>query len=383
MKAISFLTLKLKHALLTRYTVILLLLLMCSCRGVRFLNRHHLVQNNGTVNISKTPTEAITVHYIGCSGFFIQKGENTILTDPYFTYKSGLKKLTDEHNISESLSNEIDNIFNHAIGTDHDLTGIIKALLISHAHIDHLGDVPYLYKSHRMNNRTPVYGNTTAGHYIRGNGITDVQIVNNVEASASSWLSDGSWIWVNRNIRILPIVSEHGPHIRILGLKINLASGRYEMEDTRYNCPLHYGTGQTLSYLIDFLNNDSTINFRIYHSSASSNSPYGFPPASVLAQHRIDLEILCAASFNQVNHYPLEIIRYLNPRHILISHWEDFMFSKIAGLKKHPHTNPFYSYRKFFRRFNQVMHDLNNNRPQGDTITYTFPNVDTKMTFRY
>lgn len=359
------------------------LMLLCSCQGEKFLLKHNLVKNNATINIVQNPNDSITVHYIGCSGFFIQKGDNIILIDPYFSYKVVCNPKLINRKISCSLSNTIDSIFIRAIGTKNDVSEIINALLISHSHVDHLGDVPYLFNCGHLNKKMKIIGSTTTGHYLRGNGVVDDSIVNNVEASASSWFSNGSWIYVNRNVRVLPIISEHGPHAKFFGHDFNFSSKRHEMHDIKRKLSIRYGTGQTLSYLIDYLNDDSTVNFRLYHSSASSNSPYGFPPASVLAEHRIDLEILCAASFNQVKNYPKEIIRYLNPRHIILSHWEDFIFSSISKIKEHPHTNYIYNYRKFFKRFNQVIHDINNNRNSDDTIAYTLPNVDTKILFRY
>ena len=383
---------------ISKFFLVIIVVLFGSCQGERFIrNQPNFVDNNATVNITPTSNDQqITVHYIGCSGFFIQKGESTILIDPFFSYRVGLRtRLIDENNIGVCLQNIIDNVFTKAIGSKNDDKGKIDALLISHAHIDHLGDVPYLIKSKHLDSTIHIIGNTTVGHYIKGNGITSAKIDNNVEGQASSWLSAGDWVnvckrtpswgWVeiNQYIRVLPIVSEHGPHMKINGHKLNFAPGKHEMEDIKYRRPLRYGTGQTLSFLIDFLNPDGTVNFRIYHSSASCNAPFGFPPASVLAEHGVDLQILCAASFNQVSNYPEDIIRYLKPRHILISHWENFVVSSYAGIKKHPHANSIYNYRKFFKRLNQVLHDLNNDRRPEDQIQYTLPNVDTKIEFKY
>ena len=323
------------------------------------------------------------VHYTGCSGFFITKGKNVLLFDPFFSYNVALRSrlISDKRKISAKLANEIDTVFSRAISKTRDHDSAISALIIDHAHVDHIGDIPYLLDKGYLRKDMKIIGNTTAGHYIRGNVGEDItNIVDGAEDSAAAWLSEGKWIYVNGHTRVMPIVSEHGPHIKVLGLKISFASGRHEMKDRKRGYPLCYGTGQTLSYLVDFLNGDSSVNFRIYHSSASMNAPNGFPPASVLAEHGVDLAILCAVSFNQVHDHPNSIIRYLKPRHIIFSHWEGFLFSSYAGVKKHGWKNFAYSYRKLFKRVNHTLHDLNGKN--GD-ISYSIPNVDTRMKFYY
>ena len=188
--------------------VIPLLIFICSCQGPRYLKNQNLIENRASINIGQSPKDSIIVHYIGCSGFFIQKGNNTILIDPYFSYKLVLRKeLLSTENIRPSLKGIIDNIFTHAIGTNNDNKGSINALLISHAHVDHLGDVPYLYQSGHLNANIKVIGNTTAGHYLRPYGIKGANINDTVEASATSWLGNGKWISINKNVKVLPIIS--------------------------------------------------------------------------------------------------------------------------------------------------------------------------------
>lgn len=351
-------------------------MLMAACQRRAFLSKHHWVDRDSTIVLGKSVNDSITIHYIGCSGFFVTKDTNTILFDPYFTYRAlTTLKLTTEDNISGDLRREIDRIFTRAIGINQDIAGTIDALLIDHAHVDHFGDVPYLFHGAHLHRNTPVIGSSTTTHYLHGHDIYP-PTAEGVEDSAARV----RWISVNQSLRILPIISEHAPHVVIDGREYNFASGRAERRDrTRCLAPC-YGTGQTLAYLVDFLNADGTVNFRLYHSSAASSAPHGHIPDSVRRQHDIDVAILCAASFNQADNFPENLICNLKPRHIVFAHWEDFLVSSLQRIKTHPQANYLYNFRKLFKRTNVLLDTLH---PRGDTIEYSVPQVDTKMMFCY
>lgn len=350
--------------------------ILSACQRRAFLSQHHWVDTDSAIAIGSTADDSITIHYIGCSGFFVSKDTNTLLFDPYFTYRAlSTLKLTTEENISGDLGREIDRIFTRAIGINRDIFGAIDALLIDHAHVDHFGDVPYLFHSGHLHRNTPVVGSSTTIHYLHGHDIYP-PVAEGVEDSAMHV----RWIPVNRSLRILPIISEHAPHIVIYGREFNFASGRAERRDrTRPLAPC-YGTGQTLAYLVDFLNADGTVNFRLYHSSAASSAPYGHIPDSIRRQHDVDVAILCAASFNQADNFPENLVCNLKPRHIVLAHWEDFLVSSLQRIKTHPQANYLYNFRKLFRRTDKLQACM---RRAGDTVAYSLPNVDTRLTFFY
>ncbi|MNJ70108.1 hypothetical protein D3C77_665300 [compost metagenome] len=45
---------------------------------------------------------------------------------------------------------------------------------------------------------------------------------------------------------------------------------------------------------------------------------------------RVDVLIMCAASTTQVSQYPDALLRYLQPRQLLIGHWEDFFGNDLS-----------------------------------------------------
>lgn len=361
--------------------VLLLSVFLDGCLGpCYFRNNQHFIDANTHISIDHDCNDSITVHYIGCAGLFIQKGDDIILIDPYFSYKAATVQLRIEK-MPTYLERNIDNIFTRAIGTNKDVNGRIEALLLDHAHVDHFGDVPWLFKSGHLNNDVKVIGNTNVMHYLDAFKIYPPNLVPDVEDCAASNESYGQWIPVNDRIRVLPIVSEHGPHAKILGLiPINLASKKIEKKDKKHLLAPCYGTGHAFAYLIDFLDAHDSVIFRIYHNSASSNKTIGLPPASVLDNHPVDLAILCAASFHQVKRYPEDIICALKPQHIVFSHWEEFLFNSLSQIKQHPTGNYFYNYKKLFRRTDKLLNSPCLARRQ---IEYTIPNVDTRMTFRF
>ena len=63
--------------------------------------------------------------------------------------------------------------------------------------------------------------------------------------------------------------------------------------------------------------------FRIHYQDAASEPRHGFPPLSSEPERGIDLAILCVAGFMEVSSYPEELIRKLQPRSLILGHWEN------------------------------------------------------------
>lgn len=365
-----------------RYNIFLLILFLLLSQGYTTLKSQPILNRDTVLNLSANANDSISVHYIGCSGFFIRKGNNVVLIDPYFSNKKGSSalfgKLTNQANISADLKNLIGSVFFHVLGDSLDHSGLIKTLLITHGHVDHYGDVPYLFHSVHLNHDSiKIIANTTTQYYLAGDSIPDKNIIRNVESSASCEPSEGKWIYVNNKIRVLPITSEHAPHFKIFGMNIYLTANKDETKNISHKYWRQYSAGHTLCYLIDFLNDDGSINLRMYINSAASNYPYGFPGQNVLSQHPVDIAMLCVAQFNNANNYPEAIVKYLKPKHIIACHWEKFLTSSIPELKKKPKSLTSTNVPKFFRRLDKVLLDL----PSG--TTYSRPNVNTTIKFLY
>jgi hypothetical protein len=82
--------------------------------------------------------------------------------------------------------------------------------------------------------------------------------------------------------------------------------------------------GVTLAFVIDFLDEHGAPTYRIFYQDAPTDAPVGHVPASILAEHQVDLALLCVGSYDAVEDHPGAIVRNLTPRYAVSGHWEDF-----------------------------------------------------------
>jgi len=252
----------------------------------------------------------LQVRYLGAGGVILKRGEDVLVTAPFFSNPSIPRVAFGE---IQARPDQIERF----LGPIGDGLAGAKAILVGHAHYDHLMDVPYI-KSHFLPQAT-VYGSRTMKNTLAGDASLNAVDIVSVESGMGTDQQPGRWWPVGPRMRIMALKSEHAPifaHLKFF--------------EGSYDAPLHqipkrayeWREGQTLAYLIDFLSADgTTVDFRIHYQDAASNPPLGFPPED---QRRVDLAIVCMPGFNQVKDYPEGIVGRLNPRFVVIIHWEDF-----------------------------------------------------------
>jgi NADPH-dependent 2,4-dienoyl-CoA reductase/sulfur reductase-like enzyme len=92
--------------------------------------------------------------------------------------------------------------------------------------------------------------------------------------------------------------------------------------------------------------------FRIHYQDSASNTPLGYPPAlDGDDQRSTDVAIVCAASFSQVEGYPEGVLRAVDPRYVVLGHWEDFFISQ----EKPPRPVPMTDVAEFVTRTERVL----------------------------
>jgi len=98
---------------------------------------------------------SLHIKYLGAGGLFLRRGDDVVLTAPFFSNPS-LKRLIFWR--IKSRPQEIDRFLDPM----HAALQPTRAILVGHAHYDHLMDLPHILATHTPNAR--VYGSRTACH---------------------------------------------------------------------------------------------------------------------------------------------------------------------------------------------------------------------------
>jgi glyoxylase-like metal-dependent hydrolase (beta-lactamase superfamily II) len=377
----------------------LLCLSFMACQSTKGIHRASALQRDGylkttatTVQMSRCCThDSVKIHYIGCGGYLIRRGNDAVLIDPYFSNASlssmqslrtdsalvatffyenfnntrdiSLKNAKNSKN-TEGVSQQISNIQNDDLAAQN----VIKAIVMSHAHHDHLADLPYIFQ-HNLSSphRTMFLGSQTASNILRAfktpfdpthsffnldSIFTEKHRLN--DTTPVRWTSD------NQNLRITAIEGEHAPHF--YGIKIPFIGGQVLSVPKRYpRSTFGFKEGKNYNFLIDFLAENGDIHFRIYtHGGSASRATIGFLPPSVLGEKKVDFLILCGANYDQAVQYPEVLLQHIKPERVLVGHWEDF-FTPISTLLKTPRTVRFTNIPKLVKIVKAEM--LKNNNP--------------------
>ena len=260
------------------------------------------------------PTE-VQIKYLGAGGVVIKRGADVIVTAPFYSNPSIPRVAFGE---IRARPDQIDRFLG---GPRNGLAGA-TAILVGHAHYDHLMDVPYVKSKYLP--QAKVYGSDTMRYTLLGDQSLPVADIVSVEAISAKDRRPSEWTYATRRLRFMAIESEHAPII----LHLKFFEGTYDAPlqeiPTRASA---WREGKTLAYLIDFLGADeATVEFRVHYQDAASTWPLGAPPMfpNPQDQRPVDLAIVCMPGFDQVENYPDAIVSTLKPRFVVIIHWEDF-----------------------------------------------------------
>ena len=292
---------------------------------------------------ASAPTPFLEVQAFGVQGFLLTFDGESVMTAPLFTRQStvgitlNLPIDIDEAAIDEALA-----------GTS---LGDVRAIVSGHAHFDHLLDVVHILP------QTPaatLYANLSARHIFaalapdRDAACTSpaptttlarsrVVAVDDPLASHVDYTNcpdqlppgaplEGSWVSVpGSHLRLMPICTTHPAQIG----PIHFGDGSIDVDQ----CDLPPAAsgwleGQTISFVIDFLDAAGAPRFRIFYQDAPATTPVGEVPPAILAERRVDVAILCVGSNDAVMNQPTDIIANLDPRFVLSGHWEDFFIAR-------------------------------------------------------
>ncbi len=288
--------------------------------------------------VSSEGQPVLQVTYTGTAGALLKVGENAVMLDPYFS----------NHNLSNGSTQSSEAVVDALLP---DLASL-KAILIGHAHADHLFDAPYVLS--KAPAQAKIYGSQTTSNIIAPKVSAQRRVVlNDVMAVGQT---PGRWLSLPGGmIRIMAIQSEHAPQLG----PFLLGSGHVEAEQENTLELSDWKMGQPLTYLVDFLGKPVAseqarvdIKYRVFLQSSASGPQFGKPPQEVLAERPVDLALLCVASFNNIDNYPEHVIKTVQPTDIMLIHWDKFYQSR---LEKPVELLPFLDVGEFIRRARAAM----------------------------
>jgi hypothetical protein len=260
--------------------------------------------------------DEVGIRYLGAGGLYVEWRGTALLLAPYFSnprvgrFLAG-RLITDEAAVRRGLG-------------DMNLTRV-RAVAAGHSHYDHLGDLPRIAETYTPGAR--IYVNTSGAHALAP--------VPALAGRVASLEGREGWGWIPlRDVdanelpfRFRKVASAHAPHF----WGVHLAAGGIEQDWTgpwESHRLRELREGHTFAFVIDLLAapGGPTL-FRIYYQDAMSPPGTGIPrlgPWEKQRYDRYDLAVLCMASYNFVRHQPETILGALRPRHVLVTHYEDF-----------------------------------------------------------
>jgi L-ascorbate metabolism protein UlaG (beta-lactamase superfamily) len=187
--------------------------------------------------------------------------------------------------------------------------GNIRAVFAGHSHYDHIGDLPAVAA------RFPdakIYLNSSGVNIVAGEHLENVQ----------KPIRGGDTIPVGSAFRVRAIASGHAPQLcRWSGFPCTYAPHGVEKKRTapmnRQRLRTMRG-GDALAFDIELLGERGETRFRIYYNDSAASSPLGQTTGP------FDLAILTMAQWRWVRDYPRDLLLTLQPRHVLVSHWDYF-----------------------------------------------------------
>lgn len=349
------------YALIPLFSCLLLTAACTAWRG-KVLERKWLSQSKDHYSIQKGQKQgSATLYYTGCGGFAIDYNGEKILLDPYFS-NIGIPGVV-FHRLRPDTA-LINDFFRKKLNIERDTTGQISTILISHAHHDHLGDVPYLLKNKLTNNNVKVFGSRTAINLLcsfpdlaqdSAAYMNNLQPYFKYHATTAQKKSEPPispfFYTPDKHIRFAAVPSNHVGHYKTCKThKIPFTKGQVNKP---LNKPPYFGIrykeGDSYNYLIDLLDDNGTILFRIYaNAGAASDAGVGYPPAEVLQEKPVDLLLICGANYNMADDYPMPMLEFLQPKLVFVAHWENF-FQSVTELRKKTEVVPNTDIRKLMK----------------------------------
>lgn len=321
-------TLKVALAAVAVVVVLALLFASASCHG-HVIRSSNLPGSAADFDFSRPPCSPgpqpaagpgdVLLRYLGVSGLYVRWRGVAILTAPFFTRYGGGRVAFGK--VDADLE-----------AIEHGMTGLpdtpIRAVLVGHTHFDHLGDLPEVLRGHAPD--ADVYLNLSGKNMLDGAPQLDNAFID-VGPSAGTWIRLRDPDGAELPVRIMPIESGHAPQAR--GYRFATGDVLEPWHGLAGHRLRKMKGGQTHAYLIDLLNGDDTVAFRLHYQDSASAPPLGFPTAEVADEREVDVAVICMPSYWLAPGYPVELLGRVRTHHVLMTHYEDFFRSREKPLR--------------------------------------------------
>ncbi len=307
-----------------------LLLLACViwlCSGCsKKIGDLSIIHHGGRLAQKIPANDSVKIKFLGVACFLFEFNGRSVLTDPFISNPPMRKVLFGKIKTDTALVNKY--------VSEQDLANV-NIVAAGHAHYDHLMDLPYM--AAKIPASAKFCGSQTMKHTLAPAGLSQALLPMNGLAADS--VRAGQWIYsADSTIRLMAALSTHPPHF----LNVILHEGPYTEDlDEIPTKTRHWKCGQTLSYLIDFLDDDkTTIGYRIFFQSSGSEPKNGFFPEAIIGERTADAAVFGIANDHKQRKYPYEAIDLMEPDVVFLAHWENFMRAKEKPYKAVQTGNP-------------------------------------------
>jgi L-ascorbate metabolism protein UlaG (beta-lactamase superfamily) len=289
--------------------------------------------------------KGVKVTYLGTGGLIFERGDDVIVTAPFFSNNPLFDVGAGCIEADTAVIDRNIYAYNKALKK-------AQAILVGHAHYDHLLDVPHIWAQYMP--ASTVYGNRSMANLLAG--ASPVPKIKVIEAELRRDKNTGAfWSTHGGRVKFMPLKSKHAPNIRLPfggkhGWGLTVAQwGVNRPQDTLPKKARDWRLGQPLAYIIDFRDPADTtkVDFRIYYQDAAHIPDDWHLPQDAYSKdgYGVDLAVVTVASAQYIGRkeYIQAIQTHIKPKHWLLGHWESFFkpYSRNPDSLAHvPMSNP-------------------------------------------
>ncbi len=300
-----------------------------------------LLHEGGKLPTATSATQLLHIQFNGVTSFVIRYGNSVILTDPFVSNppfrKVAFGKIYPDIEAITKAFNQQD-------------LAQVKLVTISHAHYDHLMDLPPLLPS--MPKDALLTGSSTMAHIMAAaKPVQPVLPLNNLVGTDSTM---GQWIYsTDSSVRMMPFVSDHPPHI--FGIKLYPGPYTEDLEKIPVK-GRNWKQGLSLSFVIDFMEEGKPV-YRIFSQSSSAHGNVGLFPKEMLSEKGVDVVLISQAVKGKETDYAETVIKHCKAPVVFCTHYENFFRKPSEPLKSVPKAKVVanYQYLQTIKDSNTIM----------------------------